>query len=86
MRLLERHVVNEMDARGGMDRSNVSPNVLVIRFSLKALVNLNSAASEGQYQVKIERAMKDTRLGTDLFLLASQDELIGFYMQLLVNE
>lgn len=98
MRLLERHVTNEMDSRGGGNPHgngrgrrgggrDGSAHVFVIRFSLKALVNLNTAvASAAQYQGKLEQALHGTRLSADLLLLASEDELIGFYMKLLSTD
>ena len=66
MRLLERHVNTEMDSdsrgggyprRGGGVELDGSANVFIIRFSLKALVNLNSTVgvSAAQYQEKLGR-------------------------------
>lgn len=97
MRLLERHVNTEMDSdsrgggyprRGGGVELDGSANVFIIRFSLKALVNLNSTVgvSAAQYQEKLGRVLHGTPLSADLLLLASQDELIGFYMKLLSTE
>ena len=59
--------------------------IFIIRFSLKAIVNLNSPITLTKYTLKLERALKGTQLGSDLLLLASQDEIIGFYAKLLNN-
>ena len=88
LRLIERHVNNEVITREEHNGSNqqdnsVSANILVIRFSLKAIVNLNSSSHGAQQSLKLERALKGTNLGLDLAMLAAQDELIGFYIQLL---
>jgi hypothetical protein len=91
MRLLERHVSGEMEAcsgsrGGGSELDGSSANMLVIRFSLKAIVNLKSSAAGAQYDEKLKRALQGTRFSADLLLLASRDELIGFYTELLAVE
>lgn len=58
----------------------------IIRFILKCIVNINSTSSPSKCFAKIQNAFKGTQLGTDLLLLASQNDLIAFYTNIFSTE
>lgn len=81
---MEKHINSEVDSqRNEQDteyrQRGTSANILVIRFTLKAIVNL----SGGQQGLTLERALSDRQLRADLSTLATQDDLVGFYTQVL---
>jgi len=85
IRLMEKHINSEVENQRDELNSDkysqhgTSANIFVIRFTLKAVVNL----SGGQQDLALERALNDNQLCADLATLATQDDLIGFYTQVL---
>ncbi len=73
-------------AGGGEVEDNSNPSIFIIRFTLKAIANITSTQSSSQHSSKLERAFKGKQLGADLLVLASQDELVGFYTNMLSGD
>lgn len=76
---------SEMDNRSGRS-SDSRANTCIIHFSLKTIANLYSTASSplaSRQSSTLEKALKGTQLGSDLSLLGTVDDVVGFYMKLL---